>query len=529
MRRSSRRGSYPTQPLPSSWHELVTPLACDFITGGGPSDQISDFWLTWSLVCREWNEIVATCRPIAEERLICDSSMSLRIKLWKCVLAVPHSLDGAEFTSLLLEGSYSSWSEISRDSRRTYGSILRRRPDLHLQLTRILHALTTRFRDVGYCQGMNFVAGTVLLAVTATRDPSVLVAHVLRESSEDDVHDKLPLPTGKEQAPDSFMSVIQSGTVNENEVVAFKLCEKLFLRNHFVRMYELGLHTRLTIWTFDKLVESLFPALHDIITNGLQVAADFYASTWFITLFSADLDLRSSVRILDLFVAKGPKSLHRFGLACLASQMVYLTDPDTVRDPAEGLKILRQVAVAAVKEVGVETLIHRAQTEFKVVTNRLVADLQTTGKVHGGAQLMVYTDKDTQRRAWLVVPMPTSDSADDASPSGAAFEAEWNKEEAAIKQEKSQQARSSFLDRLKIRRSSVQNVASIQVDEDDADVIGLTGRGHSASPEHKERVSHRSKATKAFKSFKKKLGAIMPSIGTKGYSRGGNGMFGVDD
>jgi hypothetical protein len=209
--------------------------------------------------------------------------------------------------------------------------------------------------------------------------------------------------------------------------------------------------------------------------------------------------------------------------------MVYLTDPDTVRDPAEGLKILRQVAVAAVKEVGVETLIHRAQTEFKVVTNRLVADLQTTGKVHGGAQLMVYTDKDTQRRAWLVVPMPTSDSADDASPSGAAFEAEWNKEEAAIKQEKSQQARSSFLDRLKIRRSSVQNVASIQVDEDDADVIGLTGRGHSASPEHKERVSHRSKATKAFKSFKKKLGAIMPSIGTKGYSRGGNGMFGVDD
>ena len=420
---------------------------------------------------------------------------------------------------MLLEGSYSAWSEIFRDSRRTFSLILRKRPDLHLQLTRILHALTARFKDVGYCQGMNFVAGTVLLAVAAAQDPSVL-----RESPQElEDEDRSPV-FGKEVVPDSFMAVIGEGSTSETEVVAFKICQRLFVRNHFILMYELGLNTRLTIWTFDKIVESVFPDLHKLITTDLQVSADFYASSWFLTLFSADLDIHSSIRIMDLFVAKGAKSLYRFGLACLESQRETIMDLD-VRDPAEGLKTLRSAAVSAVKEHGIENIISRSLTEYKFVTNQLIADLQTAGRVHGGAKLVLYKNLDVGNQdqfSWLVVPIPPSGSGKggDSSPSGAAFEAAWSKDQFSLRRPSLPEAK-GLLDRIKMRRSSltkapVATIESPRSENDDSGTAGLTGRGNSMSPEKPKKGI---KITgKAFKSFGKKLGSMLPGS-KRGYSR----------
>lgn len=477
-------------------------------------------------------------RDTAAERLICDSAITLRVKLWKLVLAIPSELDIAEFTNLLLEGSYASWCEISRDSRRTYAPFLRRRPDLHLQLTRILHALASRFRDVGYCQGMNFVVGTVLLALKSRDDPSVLVAAPRDSLSDEERELGCSTPQASETAPDSFMAVIQGGVSSEPyELLAFKICERVFLRNHFVRMYELGLHTRLTIWTFDKLVESLFPQLHEVITRDLQVSADFYASSWFITLFSADLDFYSSLRVLDIFIGKGVKSLHRFGLACIASQLDKLMGEEGILDPAEGLKKLRAVAATAVSDVGIESLIHRSVTEFKCVTNRLVADLQTAGKVHGGAQLMFITDQDCKRRSWKVVPA-TSVQGGDSSPSGAALGAAWTKEEASIKvhgplKERSRMSRFLFGGHANVRRGSTGSAVppapvvkqQHQKDEEDDDEEGTEGltsgrRSESASPEKR---GAKGRASKALKSLKKRLGSIIPlkkhNSSSTGYSK----------
>ena len=557
-----RRGSCPQPVIPNTWMEVAAPIVSRLLASETHHSHNREFWLTWSLVCRSWHDVVSTSRDLMAERLICDSSMRLRFVLWRRFLSVPEPVDQAEFTTLLLEGSYASWAEISRDSRRTYAPILRKRPDLHLQLTRILHALATRFRDVGYCQGMNSVAGTVLLALTSIADPGVLIAPSRNPGDEDDVANQSPSNANRASAPDTFIAVIQGSSTTMDEVLAFKICERIFLRNHFVRMYELGLHTRLNIWTFDKLVESLFPDLHDVITNELQVSADFYASSWFITLFSADLDFDCSVRILDLFIAKGIKSLHRFGLACIATEMPRLMRDEVINDPAEGLKALRGVAVGAVKQVGIEALIHRSVTEFKCVNNRLIADLQTTGKVHGGAQLMFITDKNSQRRSWLVVPMPTRDIAadgGDSSPSGAAFEAEWNKEEAAIRAgldlnksaalPNGSSKMAQLLGRMRFRRASLEKATSqdasheatgvgsiaaptVEGDDanDDADMM-LTGRRQSTSPEHREqrRSSKREKATNALRSFRRKLGSIIPHSSSKGYSRSGFGGAPTDE
>jgi hypothetical protein len=154
MPKLGRRGSYPLPVLPDSWMEVAAPLICDYLVDGISRLDRNEFWLKWCSVCKAWNSVVVGSREVAVERLMCDSSMNLRLAMWKCVLGVSTGDGQNEFTHLLLEGSYTAWSEISRDSRRTYASILRKRPDLHLQLTRVLHALTTRFKDIGYCQGM---------------------------------------------------------------------------------------------------------------------------------------------------------------------------------------------------------------------------------------------------------------------------------------------------------------------------------------------------------------------------------------
>ena len=496
------------------------------------------FWENWELVSVAWRRSVFSSREVAVARLLVRSSVQTKVRLWRRVLSVPDTIDEEEFNSVLMDGAYSSWAEIARDSRRTFASILRTRPGLHLQLTRILHALATRFKDVGYCQGMNFVACSILLAVTGVDNPDLFSAPS-RQVQEPDVEAESPRRQTKEAAPDSFIAVIQTGNPDWHERVSFKICEKLFVRNHFVRLYELGLHTRLTIWTFDKLVESLFPSLHQVINHRLQVSADFYTSTWFITLFSADLDLKSSIRILDIFIAKGQKALHRFGLACLASQVDRLLEERASEDVAEGLRLLRSSAASAVAECGMEPLIFRSLTDYKCITNRLISDLQTAGKVHGGASLVFVTDKDTLRKSGIVVPAVSDTSGGDSSPSGAALEAEWNKEEAAIRLQDSTGAAApvnrGILGKMgkignRIRRVSVSTEVP-KVDAPDEETHEETGelsgglnssmlprRGNSVSPE-KKNSSHRPSATKALKSLKKKLGSIIPHSATKGYSR----------
>jgi hypothetical protein len=328
-------------------------------------------------------------------------------------------------------------------------------------------------------------------------------------------------------------------------------------------MYELGLHTQLTIWTFSKLVESIFPSLHDMITEKLQVSADFYASSWFITLFSADLDLYSSIRVMDLFIAKGPKSLYRFGLACLQSQKSALLElGNATEDPADCLKALRTVAVTAVAETGIEGLVLSSLTDFKFVNNRLIADVQTAGKIHGGAKLMFVTDRDSKRRSWVIAPPSDSspnvgsNGPSDHSPSGrGAFENEWNKDADSLRRNNKMLEDSkgdgkrnrviSFLSKLKAKKSRemIEEVRSPSSPigspsaRENGDLLKQSPGSPVASSgggrRHRRRKNRSSESSNgvnnAFKSFRKKLGSIIPVASggghsTRGYARTEDGL-----
>jgi len=560
----NRRGSFPIIENPS-WFEIAAPLVFGFLMSDYDPLWNRDLWTRWDCISKSFHGSVRDSRSTAADRLLVESSMRLRLTLWMKVLSIPNEINPQEYSSHIMDGSYSSWSEISRDSRRTFASVLRKRPVLHLQLTRILHALASRFRDVGYCQGMNFVAGTILLALACVREPGILSeAYVATTSSTPPVACTPPQTVvGSPPPPDNFIAVIQETEHMPNEILGFMICEKLFLRNHFVQMYELGLHTRLTIWTFDKLVESVFPSLHDLISERLQVSADFFASSWFITIFSADLDLYSSIRLMDLFISKGPKSLHRFGLACLLSQKSKLLEignrPED-DDPADGLKLLRNVASNAVAENGIESLILTSLTEFKYVNNRLIADLQTAGKVHGGAQLMFVTDRDSKRRSWVIVPLsnPPSGRKKTRSPRSTVFEAEWAKDAEAIRRhqksidsEKSPsiQNEGGMFRFLSMKARKDEPVAADDTGARTSPVSSPRGEYNDSAPLSggrlvllspdemgKQKRSRRRKNRKsesnetsssfnAFKSFKKKLVSIMPgsdktrTSSTRGYAR----------
>ncbi|TEB20641.1 hypothetical protein C9890_0033 [Perkinsus sp. BL_2016] len=204
--------------------------------------------------------------------------------------------------------------------------------------------------------------------------------------------------------------------------------------------------------------------------------------------------------------------------------------------------MLRAAASTAVKEAGIETLIRTSVTEFKFVTNQLIADLQTAGRVHGGAQLVLFKDKEDQKHfSWLVVPLPpSSGNSGDRSPAGqAAFEAAWSKDQLSIHRRPtlpSSTTSQTLLEKMKFRRTSLPEPTTVpaqkivkegtqqEEEEDEADT-GLTGggrRGNSLSPDHAKSSSFKKiSAKKAFKSFGKKLGSILPSKSTKGYSRSG--------
>merc|ERR1719183_1567965 len=73
---------------------------------------------------------------------------------------------------------------------------------------------------------------------------------------------------------------------------------------------------RLTALQFDCLVENFLPELGARF-DAFSLSAEFYATQWFLTLFSYSLPFPHLLRIWDQFLCRGMKFIHRIGLALL--------------------------------------------------------------------------------------------------------------------------------------------------------------------------------------------------------------------
>jgi hypothetical protein len=70
------------------------------------------------------------------------------------------------------------------------------------------------------------------------------------------------------------------------------------------------------IWRFDRLVEAMLPQLYELLQRH-SLSAEYYAISWLLTLFAADLPLGTVHRIWDLFFVHGERIINQVGLALL--------------------------------------------------------------------------------------------------------------------------------------------------------------------------------------------------------------------
>lgn len=223
----------------------------------------------WSALITDYRGVVARVPKYASVMVRSGIPPALRGLAWKSM---------SEANSPTLESLYDSlaaeWTPfvkiIGRDLNRTFPEIQMFREkggEGQVNLGRVLRAYSAYDMQVGYCQGLTFLTGPLLLHM----------------------NDR-----------DAFCVLV-------------KLMEDYELRSMFTADMA-GLQLRM--YQFDSLFAEEFPELHEHFTS-LEVS-NIYASQWFLSFFAVTCPLAMLVRIFDLTFAEGAvTTLMRVALAVL--------------------------------------------------------------------------------------------------------------------------------------------------------------------------------------------------------------------
>eukprot|EP00742_Colponemidia_sp_Colp-10_P009296 GILJ01010127.1.p1 GENE.GILJ01010127.1~~GILJ01010127.1.p1 ORF type:complete len:938 (-),score=135.06 GILJ01010127.1:115-2928(-) len=221
-------------------------------------------------VCKAWRRHVDG-KTVRKHMMRAGVPDHLRGKLWlSCSCAVDLSSTQPNLYSRLLEEKSTCEAEIQRDIDRTFPMVeffTKKYGKGQVMLYNVLRSLSVYLDDVGYCQGLNFIAGVLLLYMNEEQSFWVMMALMKRYSLREFVGPGLP-------------------------------------------------RLKLAVYQFDQLVQAFLPTLHDFFMQN-HMTADFYASQWFITLFAYDLPLPLVARVWDVFYEEGWKIVFRVGLALL--------------------------------------------------------------------------------------------------------------------------------------------------------------------------------------------------------------------
>mmetsp|Transcript_85489 Transcript_85489/g.151237 ORF Transcript_85489/g.151237 Transcript_85489/m.151237 type:complete len:892 (+) Transcript_85489:191-2866(+) len=159
---------------------------------------------------------------------------------------------------------------IDKDLDRTFPGIEDFDDQRKRELGQMLRAHANLFPKVGYCQGMNFVAGFILIAAGHSRD-----------------------------APkDGFFLLIQMMVKYRANLL---FCDGLPLLKLHTFQFRLGL-------------EKLFPDVHRHFLDN-QITAELYLTKWILTMFTQPLPFASAARVWDLLVCDGLQVMVLIALA----------------------------------------------------------------------------------------------------------------------------------------------------------------------------------------------------------------------
>jgi len=260
---------------------------------------------------------------------------------------------GTHTYTMLTEREAAADAEIRRDIGRTFPECLGE--ESTEALFRVLRAISHRLEDIGYCQGMNFIAGVLLQVFQAQQGAES------RTSST-------PIENAAGHQPAASEGPVKAQTAAKSEALVYQ-CVVSILSRHGMNQYfgHRFPKLRLTALQFDCLVEAFLPDLGQAF-DVFNISADFYATQWFLTLFSCSLPIAHVVRVWDHFLCRGMKFVHRVGLALLNEARPILLSLG-FDDLAMRLRDLGQHTALSPDELICAAL------EFKV-TNRLLSELE---------------------------------------------------------------------------------------------------------------------------------------------------------
>ncbi|KAJ8775174.1 hypothetical protein K2173_020178 [Erythroxylum novogranatense] len=238
----------------------------------------------------EWKHYARRKSQVVRRRIRKGIPDCLRGLVWQLISGSRDLLlmNPGVYGKLVIYETSPSEPDIIRDISRTFHSHVffqQREGSGQRSLYNVLKAYSVYDRDIGYVQGMGFLAGLLLLYM-----------------SEDDAFWSLvALLKGAVHAP-------------------------------MEGLYQVGMPlVQQYLFQFDLLVKEHLPKLADHFTREMIIPS-MYASQWFITVFTYSFPFHLAIRIWDLFLYEGVKILFKVGLALLK----YCQD-DLVKLPFEKL------------------------------------------------------------------------------------------------------------------------------------------------------------------------------------------------
>ncbi|KAI7849509.1 rab-GTPase-TBC domain-containing protein [Circinella umbellata] len=224
-------------------------------------------WEFWSKVISDFDSVRKSERPILSAHIQRGVPPSLRGMIWQLFAKSKNHLLEERYLQLINEESVYE-KAIARDLPRTFPSHPYFQGKAGQEaLFNVVKAYSIYDNDVGYCQGISFIAGPLLLNMPEEEAFCVLV----------------------------------------------QLMNQYSLRGHFTPQLDL-LHQRL--YQFDGVLQDHLPHVHrHFETQGIR--SSMYASQWFMTLFAYKFPLDFVFRIYDILLAEGIEALYSFGLALI--------------------------------------------------------------------------------------------------------------------------------------------------------------------------------------------------------------------
>ncbi|TPX61219.1 hypothetical protein PhCBS80983_g01247 [Powellomyces hirtus] len=271
-----------------------------------PSDV--DFW---NSIIEDYGTIAHKIPHLLTARVRAGIPPHLRAKIWTVMSGAQEDRIKAVYP--LLQKEESPYERIiRRDIPRTY-------PKLEMfkeeggegqeKLYRLLKAYSIYDAEVGYCQGLSFVVGPLLLQDMSETEAFAVLVRLLEDNP--------PPPKANSTGPHHPHRAYALRTLFEPEMS--------------------GLHKLL--YQHTELVRAHLPALHAHFQD-CGITATMYASQWFLTLYTYNFfPLPFVFRIFDIIFAEGAiETMLRFSIAILKRNQSRLLEQDEFEHVLDLLK-----------------------------------------------------------------------------------------------------------------------------------------------------------------------------------------------